>query len=90
MNRTRARGTRRAVAALATAAVAVVAHSAPASADCVSAEVYYARPGGTSQYVVGPKRCVVSTPFPASITRSQELGEPSVIVVGAKVWLVAP
>ena len=64
----------------------------PASADCVSAEVSYERPGQSRQYVVGPKKCVASTPWNESliIGDPEPAGLPSVILVGARAWVPLP
>ena len=80
------------VAAILTAAVATgVLGAAPASADCLYAEAYYYRPGQTRQYVVGPKKCVVSTPYPNGVNWSTPpSGEPGIIMVGGGVWLPVP
>lgn len=49
--------------ALAVAAVLVRVGAAPASADCIRADVYVNREGTTPTYLVGPGSCV-PTPFP--------------------------
>ena len=41
----------------------------PASADCVYAEVAYQRPNQTKQYVVGPKKCIVATPWNQGVSQ---------------------
>ncbi len=65
--------------------------SAPAKADCVSAEVYYWRLGSGPYYVIGPKHCVVSTPWPGfTWVGPVQVGPSSVVRVGLQVWIPAP
>ena len=79
---------------LTAAALAIVAGgligAGPATADCLSAEVWVQRPNQSKQYVVGPKRCVVQTPFNEVFDIQTSRGEPSVGTVGAGVWVPAP
>lgn len=64
--------------------------ASPASADCVSAEVSYQRPNQTKQYVVGPKRCIVSTPWGETLEVGTPVGYPPVITAEARVWVPLP
>ena len=87
MHRRRKRGV--ASAAVALVAMAVLG-ATPASADCVSAEVSYVRPGQTRQYVVGPKQCVAPTPFNEGPIARVPAGEPSLVMFGITIWVAAP
>ena len=83
---------RRRAAAAATAAfgAALLLSAAPASADCVSAEVWYQYPGQTKQYVVGPKKCVAPTPFNEGPSVGVAPDDTVVIYPGVKVWTALP
>ena len=83
---------KKALATLLTAAAATaVFAAAPASADCLYAEAYYDRPGKTRQYVVGPKKCVVSTPYGNGVNPTvYPAGSSAVITVGGGLWIPVP
>lgn len=77
-------------AAVAAIGAAAVLGATPASADCVSAEVYTQRPNQTKQYAVGPKKCVVPTPYNEGVIVSVPAGDPAIITFGVTVWVPAP
>ena len=65
--------------------------AAPASADCLAAEVYYQRPGQTRQYVgYGPRECVTPNLPGGQQGAGVPAGEPSLITVGFGVWVPVP
>lgn len=87
------RGSRRTKALLVAAAVAgasLLGGAAPATADCVSAEASYITLGSSKKYVVGPKKCVVSTPFEEAVYAGSPVGSSSIVEVEAYVWLPSP
>lgn len=86
------RNKKRTVRAIVLAAVATSVISAvPASADCLAAEVYYERPGQTRQYVgYGPKQCVTPDLPGGQQGLTVPVSAPSVITVGAGVWVPVP
>ena len=78
-------------AAVAAFGAAALLSAAPASADCVYAEVSYERPNQTKQYVVGPKKCVAATPWPAGVDQdTPRLGHDGVITFYGRVWVPLP
>jgi hypothetical protein len=89
MPRRRARKTL--IAAIAALGTTALISAVPASAACVAAEAWYQRPNQTKQYVYGPKQCVgPSLPLNPGLEVGVAPGEPSILVVGAKVWGVTP
>lgn len=63
--------------------------AAPASADCVSAELYYRQSGDSNQYAIGPKKCLVSTPYDVRFeARREATAGPATAGVG--VWVAHP
>ena len=65
--------------------------AAPASADCVSAELAYQRPNQTKQYVVGPKKCIVATPWNETVVQGFPwVGYEPVITAEGRVWVPLP
>lgn len=76
-----------AVVALGTAALL---SAAPASAACVSAEASFTPAGGTKQYIVGPKKCVVSTPWAEGPDVWVNRGHSSVGTAEVHVWTAWP
>ena len=72
---------------IAATAASLIGGVAPASADCVYAEASYSTLDGPTQYVVGPKKCVVSTPWGYATGGGVPVtGD----LVEAKVWLWLP
>jgi hypothetical protein len=61
-----------------------------ANADCVSAEVSWRVLGGNSAYIVGPKRCVVNTPYKEGITYTSGPVEVLGTGVSVGVWVPLP
>ena len=75
------------VAALAAGTISAI----PASAECLSAEAYYYQPGDTRTYVVGPKECVVATPYEGVVGyQGKIIDNNSVVTVGVGVWVPVP
>jgi len=90
---------RRAIAALATVVAATFSfavHAEVASADCLSADVYWTTSNGSyPYYVIGPDRCLLPTPWyetwhiPVSVQQNGlPPGTPN--GVGANLWIPAP
>lgn len=79
------------IAAVAAIGAAALLSAAPAAADCVYAEASYQRPNQTREYVIGPKECVVATPWPAGVDQNTpNLGHGSVITANGRVWVPLP
>ena len=78
------------LATMAALSAAALLSAAPASAECVYAEASYKQPTQTRQYIVGPKRCVQSTPFRAGPDVWVTPGEASILLVDVHVWTVDP
>jgi hypothetical protein len=78
------------VAAVVAGTLGGAVSAVPASASCVYAEAYYRRSGQTNQYIIGPKSCVVNTPFGHFVEVGAERGVEPVAAAGARVWLPAP
>ena len=72
------------------AAASLIGGLAPANAECLSAEVSYRALGGTSQYVVGPKKCVVPTAWPVQDDAWVTPGNPEILQANVHVWLPSP
>ena len=80
-----------AAAAVAAFGATLLLSASPANAACVSAEASYKRPNQTEQYVVGPKQCVVSTPWNEWLSPFvPPTGYAPVVLVEARVWITAP
>ena len=85
------RRSRRSKALLIAAAAAwMVGGVAPASADCVYAEASYSTLGGSTQYVVGPKKCVVSTPWGYATGGGVPAGNSAIAEAEVRLWLPSP
>lgn len=76
--------------ATAVAGASLLGGATPAAADCVSAEVSYITFGSSKKYVIGPKKCLVSTPWTEAVHAGSPAGNPSVLEVEAQVWAPAP
>ena len=74
---------------LAVTAAALLGGVAPASADCVYAEASYSVLDGSNQYVLGPKKCLVSTPWGYATGGGVPAGN-DIVRVNAHVWLPSP
>lgn len=81
----------RTLAVLAAACVLPALTVSPANAECLSAEASYSLLGGSERYLVGPKRCVVSTPYKVGFTTGKtSAGRSGVLVVSGQVWVPLP
>jgi hypothetical protein len=74
---------------IAATAASLIGGVAPASADCVYAEASYSTLGGPTQYVVGPKKCIVSTPWGYATGGGVPAGN-DLVRVNAHLWLPSP
>lgn len=84
------RRTKTLLVAAAVGGASLLGGAAPATADCLSAEVSYSVLGGTPSYVVGPKKCVVSTPWSTAFSGGAPVGSTSLVEVEANVWVPSP
>jgi len=81
------------VALMAASVVAIggVRHdSSPAQAACVSGQVFYELLSPTQHYLLGPKACLVPTPWAECNQLTVAPGSEGFVYVRADVWITCP